>query len=79
MNEEEVVDPSHPRFQSLMIRKKIADAGAKGMLADSAMIAHGRGEAFDYLLGETSLPSAKDATREVAARLVNAEKPILCL
>ena len=79
MNEEEVVDPSHPRFQSLMIRKKIADAGAKGMLADSAMIAHGRGEAFDYLLGEKSLPSAKDATREVAARLVNAERPILSL
>ena len=79
MNEEEVVDPSHPRYQSLMIRKKIADAGAKGMLADSAMIAHGRGEAFDYLLGEKTLPSAKDAAREVAARLVNADKPVLSL
>ena len=44
--DENVVDPSHPRYESLMIRKKVADAGAKGMLADSAMIAHGRGEAF---------------------------------
>ena len=50
MNEDEnVVDPSHPRYESLMLRKKVADAGVKGMLADSAMIAHGRGEAFDYL------------------------------
>ena len=43
MNEEEVGVPEHPRYQSLMIRKKIAEAGVKGMLADSAMIAHGRG------------------------------------
>ena len=65
MNEDEnVVDPSHPRYESLMLRKKVADAGLKGMLADSAMIAHGRGEAFDYLLGEQTIPSALEATRE---------------
>ena len=79
MNEEEVVDPSHPRYQSLMIRKKVADAGVKGMLADSAMIAHGRGEAFDYLLGERTIPSALEATKEAAARLVRARKPVLSL
>lgn len=79
MNEEEVVDPEHPRYQSLMIRKKIAEAGVKGMLADSAMIAHGRGEAFDYLLGEQTIPSALDATREAAARLVKSNKPVLSL
>jgi len=79
MNEEEVVDPEHPRYESLMIRKKIAEAGAKGMLADSAMIAHGRGEAFDYLLGEQTIPSALDATREAAARLVKSSKPVLSL
>ena len=49
------------------------------MLADSAMIAHGRGEAFDYLLGEQTIPSALDATREAAARLVNSNKPVLSL
>ncbi len=80
MNDEEfVVDPSHPRYESLMIRKKVADAGVKGMLADSAMIAHGRGEAFDYLLGEQTIPSALEATREAAARLARATKPILSL
>ena len=40
-DEEDIVDPAHPRYESLMIRKKVAEAGAKGMLADSAMIAHG--------------------------------------
>jgi 4-phosphopantoate--beta-alanine ligase len=49
------------------------------MLADSAMIAHGRGEAFDYLLGEQTIPSALDATREAAARLVKSNKPVLSL
>ena len=79
MSEDEVVDPEHPRYQSLMIRKKIAEAGVKGMLADSAMIAHGRGEAFDYLLGEQTIHSALDATREAAARLVKSNKPVLSL
>ena len=76
---EEIVDPSHPRYQSLMMRKRISEAGVKGMLADSALIAHGRGEAFDYLLGEQTIPSALEATREVAARLVGAKKPVLSL
>ena len=80
MNDEEnLVDESHPRYQSLMIRKKVADAGVKGMLADSAMIAHGRGEAFDQLLGERTIPSALEATKEAVARLVRARKPVLSL
>lgn len=79
MSDEEIVDPSHPRYQSLMIRKKVAEAGAKGMLADSAMIAHGRGEAFDYMIGEQTTDSAMEATREVVARLVNADRPVLSL
>lgn len=79
LDEENIVDPSHPRYNSLMIRKKIADAGVKGMLADSAMIAHGRGEAYDYLLGERTIPSAMVATKEAVARLVNAERPVISL
>ena len=76
---EEIADPSHPRYQSLMMRKLVSEAGAKGMLAESAMIAHGRGEAIDYLLGEQTTDSALEATREVAARLVRANKPVLSL
>ena len=45
-------DPSHPRYHSLWLRHKLELAQHAGMLANSAMIAHGRGEAFDYLLGK---------------------------
>ena len=43
------IPDSHPRKLSLESRQKIVDGAMSGLLADSAMIAHGRGEAFDYL------------------------------
>ena len=49
------IPDSHPRKNSLESRQKIVDGSSRGLLADSAMIAHGRGEAFDYLLGEGPL------------------------
>ena len=71
------VPESHPRFASLMARKKLTEAAADGLLADSAMIAHGRGEAFDYLLQERTCDAAIQAIRECAARLIKAENPII--
>ena len=71
------IPDSHPRRASLLARQSLVDAAAGGLLADSAMIAHGRGEAFDYLLGETTSDSAMDAIREVAARLLAAERPVI--
>jgi len=72
-------DPSHPRYNSLLSRHKLAEGAKKGMLADSALIAHGRGEAFDYLLGEQTIPSAQLATQEASARLNSASHPIISL
>ncbi len=72
-------DPSHPRYHSLLKRQLLEQAAKKGMLADSALIAHGRGEAFDYLLGEQTIPSAYDATVEAAARLIAAKMPVISL
>jgi 4-phosphopantoate--beta-alanine ligase len=60
-----------------MARKKMTDAAAAGMLAESALIAHGRGEAFDYLLGEMTCDAAKDAIRETAARMKTAERCVI--
>ena len=71
------IPDNHPRRASLLARQSLVDAAAEGLLADSAMIAHGRGEAFDYLLGETTSDSAMDAIREVAARLLAAERPVI--
>ena len=60
-----------------MARKKLTDAAAAGMLADSALIAHGRGEAFDYLLGEVTCEPAREAIAETAARLQASEKCVI--
>jgi len=73
------VPESHPRYTSLMARKRMTAAAAAGMLADSALIAHGRGEAFDYLLGEQTCEAGLQAIRESAARLLCAENPVICI
>ena len=71
------IPESHPRRDSLLARQKLVDAAAKGLLAESAMIAQGRGEAYDYLLGEQTSESALLAIREVAARLRAAALPVI--
>ena len=74
---EHAADPSHPRYRSLLMRHRLEVEPKKGMLADSAMIAHGRGEAYDYLLGETTIPSADVATQVALNALMQAEHPVL--
>ena len=73
------IPDSHPRKASLMSRQKMVEASKRGLLAESAMIAHGRGEAFDYLLGEKTIDSASLAIREAAARLLVAESPVISM
>ena len=72
-------DPSHPRYQSLLLRHRLEQAEKDGLLAGSAMIAHGRGEAYDYLLGERTIPSAHMATVQAFAALRMAQRPIISL
>lgn len=73
------IPKSHPRRKSLLSRNAIVDATKKGLLADSALIAHGRGEAFDYLLGEQTSEIAKLSIKESAARLINANNPVISI
>ena len=44
------IPDSHPRKASLLARAKLTEAASQGLLAESALIAHVRGEDFDYLL-----------------------------
>jgi len=74
---EHAADPSHPRYRSLLMRHRLEVAAKKGMLADSALIAHGRGEAYDYLLGERTIPSAHIASQVALRALHDAEHPVL--
>lgn len=71
------IPESHPRKKSLLSRQRIVDATKNGLLADSAMIAHGRGEAFDYLLGEKTSNSARLAIKESASRLIKSDNPVI--
>ncbi len=71
------VPPSHPRYQSLLLRAKMVEAYKAGVLSDSALIAHGRGEAFDYLIGEKSTSLAKKAIEAAAATLLLSQNPVI--
>ena len=73
----ENIPESHPRYISLMTRKKISDALNKGLVHETGLIAHGRGEAFDYLIGEKTIPAADDAEKIAAAALLIAQNPVI--
>ena len=76
MTETEVPE-DHPRYASLVTRHRIEAGVDRGITSRQGLIAQGRGEAFDYLLGERTLPSADDAARAAAAALLNATHPVL--
>ncbi len=49
----------------------------EGVVVPQGLIAHGRGECFDYLLGETSIPPALEAERAAAAAFHLAKHPVI--
>jgi 4-phosphopantoate---beta-alanine ligase len=71
------IPKSHPRYASLVARERVANGVKKGYTSSQGLIAQGRGECFDYLLGERTTPSAQAATRAAAALLLLAERPAL--
>lgn len=71
------IPKSHPRYASLVARESVAAGVKEGITSVQGLIAQGRGEAFDYLIGERTLPSAWKATRTAAAMLLLAERPAL--
>lgn len=72
-----MIPKNHPRKDSLILREKIVKANDNGILAPSALIAHGRGETFDYLLGERTTFAAKRAIYVAVARMLLAENPVI--
>lgn len=71
------IPKSHPRCLSLEHRHMLVDGFRKGFVAEAGLIAHGRGEAFDYLLGEKTLPQAREAEKAATAMLLLAENPVV--
>ena len=62
-----------------MVRERLADMVAKGLVTPTGLISHGRGEAFDYLMGERTLPPSLEAERAAAAYLLRAKNPVVCV
>ena len=71
------IPEDHPRHDSLVTRHRIEDGVDRGVTSRQGLIAQGRGEAYDYLLGERTIPSADDAERAAAAHLLLADHPVL--
>ena len=71
------IPKSHPRYFSLLTREKLTEGFKKGIVAAEGLIAHGRGEAFDYILGEKTLNPAKKAIKAAAALLLLAKNPVI--
>lgn len=71
------IPKSHPRYHSLVIREKLAEGFRKGLVHETGLIAHGRGEAFDYLIGERTTEIAELAEKTAAALLLIARHPVI--
>ncbi len=68
---------SHPRYWSLVTREKLVEGLREGIVVPQGLIAHGRGECFDYLIGEVTIEPAYRAIRAAAAALLLAERPVI--
>lgn len=71
------VPKSHPRYESLRTRERLVEGVSQGLVVREGLIAHGRGEAFDYLIGERSIEPAVRAEYAAAATLLKAKNPVI--
>ena len=71
------VPKTHPRAKSLLIRERLASGFERGLVAKEGLMAHGRGEAFDYLIGEKTTRYARSAIKAAAASMLLAQNPVI--
>ncbi len=71
------VSPRHPRAESLRVREQLVEGFKAGLVVPEGLAAHGRGEAFDYILGEQTTKQARRATEAAAAMLLLAKHPVI--
>jgi len=60
-----------------MRREQLVRAWKAGIVVPEGLIAHGRGEAWDYLFGEGTSAPALVAERVAAAYLLSAKRPVI--
>jgi 4-phosphopantoate---beta-alanine ligase len=55
----------------------LVDGYRRGLVAHEGLIAHGRGEAYDYLIGERTTKTAQRAIKAAAAMLLLSSRPVI--
>ncbi len=71
------IPEDHPRYRSLVTRELLVKGVEDGITSTQGLIAQGRGEAFDYLLGEQTTGSAREAARVAVAMMLLAKRPVI--
>lgn len=71
------IPPAHPRAKSLYTREMLVNGFRRGLVVPEGLIAHGRGEAYDYLIGERTTKTARRAIRAAAAMLLLSKRPVI--
>ena len=71
------IPKNHPRYESLTLREKVKECLKQGIISEVGIAAHGRGEAFDYFIGERTTKEAERAIKAAAILLCNAKNPVL--
>ena len=72
-----LIPKTHPRATSLHIREKLVHGYKSGLVIEEGLMAHGRGEAFDYLIGEKTSKNALKAIKAAAKLLLLAKSPVI--
>ncbi len=73
------IPEDHPRTISLKIRHDLIEGMHAKIVTEAGLIAHGRGEAFDYLIGEKSHDFAIQAIKAAAALIYLSKHPVLSI
>ena len=76
-DQDHIIPIDHPRYESLKYRHKIIEGMKALVVAEAGLIAHGRGECFDYMLGEKTNETAKKAIKAAVALLLTATHAII--
>jgi 4-phosphopantoate---beta-alanine ligase len=71
------IPPGHPRAKSLYTREMLVNGFRRGLVVPEGLIAHGRGEAYDYLIGERTTKTARRTIRAAAAMLLLSKRPVI--
>ncbi|MFX1396284.1 MAG: phosphopantothenate/pantothenate synthetase [Promethearchaeota archaeon] len=71
------IPEDHPRFLSLKYRHTLIEGMKDLVVAEAGLIAHGRGECFDYIIGEKTSIAAKNAIKAAIAILLLSKHPVI--